>query len=277
MVLRDLIGGLGCAVASIGSHAFAAKMCDLLAHAISFDLMEISEWIVDQATASIVAVHNLGGHGLNGKTCDLLDGLRGGSPPDKAVERKVIELVETQVILGSVNWGQARAKNPAAGAPVDLYQCSLACRRGNRRYVISLYRVATSPASSFCGMSFLNDYSNLLLRIVEKHATCVTARVDTEHHGGRPVDAQGDDGSQISILRQVFTERVQCSGVTLSLREREVCLALLMGHTVGEVASKLSVRPSTVETYTKRAAVKLGVSGRHGLIRWMTGVSNSAA
>jgi DNA-binding NarL/FixJ family response regulator len=73
-------------------------------------------------------------------------------------------------------------------------------------------------------------------------------------------------------LREIFIQRVERSGVTLSLRERDVCLALLMGHTVAEIASKLSVRSSTVETYTKRAAVKLGVSGRHGLTRWVAGV-----
>jgi DNA-binding NarL/FixJ family response regulator len=46
-----------------------------------------------------------------------------------------------------------------------------------------------------------------------------------------------------------------------------------MGHTVAQIASQLSVGSSTIETYTKRAAIKLGVSCRHGLTRWMAGVS----
>ena len=35
------------------------------------------------------------------------------------------------------------------------------------------------------------------------------------------------------------------------------------------VAEELGVKESTVETYIKRAAVKLGISGRHGLTKWM--------
>ena len=250
-------------------------MYDLLSYAMSCDLVHISEWIVDQENANIVAMHNLGGHGLCEKTRDGLDLLCGGDPRDKAVAHKVIELDETQVILGKLNAGvpQSRAKDPTAASRIELYQCSLAGRREDRRYVISLFRAAAAPAFFRHEMSVLLDYSELLLRIVEKHAACITSRAHAEDHLARPVSADSNDRPEISTLHEIFTQRVERSGVALSLREREVCLALLMGHTVAEIASQLSVRSSTVETYTKRAAVKLGVSGRHGLTRWMVGVS----
>ena len=46
---------------------------------------------------------------------------------------------------------------------------------------------------------------------------------------------------------------------------------LLTGGTVPQMAEKLSVKNSSIETYLKRAAAKLGVSGRHGLAKWMVG------
>ncbi|MNF19460.1 Bacterial regulatory protein, luxR family [compost metagenome] len=57
----------------------------------------------------------------------------------------------------------------------------------------------------------------------------------------------------------------------LSTREQEVCLGLLTGGTVPEMAQRLNVKNSSVETYLKRATAKLGVSGRHGLAKWMAG------
>lgn len=47
-------------------------------------------------------------------------------------------------------------------------------------------------------------------------------------------------------------------------------MGLLGGCTVPELAQRLNVKNSSVETYLKRAAAKLGVSGRNGLTKWMT-------
>jgi len=37
------------------------------------------------------------------------------------------------------------------------------------------------------------------------------------------------------------------------------------------MAQRLNVKNSSIETYLKRATAKLGVSGRHGLTKWMAG------
>ena len=72
-------------------------------------------------------------------------------------------------------------------------------------------------------------------------------------------------------LRQVFTERLEHDAIRLSTREQEVCIGLLTGGTVPQMAQRLNVKNSSIETYLKRATAKLGVSGRHGLARWMAG------
>ena len=46
---------------------------------------------------------------------------------------------------------------------------------------------------------------------------------------------------------------------------------LMTGGTVPQMAEKLRVKNSSIETYLKRATAKLGVSGRHGLAKWMAG------
>ncbi|WP_240364853.1 LuxR C-terminal-related transcriptional regulator, partial [Pseudomonas syringae] len=62
----------------------------------------------------------------------------------------------------------------------------------------------------------------------------------------------------------------------LSTREREICLGLLMGSSIRALADKLNVKSSSIETYLKRAAAKLGATGRNGLIKWMAGFSEES-
>jgi len=76
---------------------------------------------------------------------------------------------------------------------------------------------------------------------------------------------------QAGALRHSFGERLVQEAVRLSTREQEVCLGLLTGGTVPEMAQRLNVKNSSIETYLKRATAKLGVSGRHGLTKWMAG------
>ncbi len=65
------------------------------------------------------------------------------------------------------------------------------------------------------------------------------------------------------------SKRGSRASVVLSARESEVCLGLLTGKMLREMADELGVKEGPVETCIKRAAVKLGISGRHGLTKWM--------
>ncbi|MFH7445184.1 LuxR C-terminal-related transcriptional regulator, partial [Pseudomonas syringae pv. tagetis] len=72
-------------------------------------------------------------------------------------------------------------------------------------------------------------------------------------------------------LDQALSGRLAQDSVTLSARELEVCLGLLTGGTVAEMAQRLKLNNSSVQTYLKRATAKLGDSGRHALARSMAG------
>ncbi|MDD1013912.1 helix-turn-helix transcriptional regulator [Pseudomonas rubra] len=101
----------------------------------------------------------------------------------------------------------------------------------------------------------LEDISPLLLPMLDKHINALQPTA-TERSGPER-------------LQQRFLERLSQSALVLSQRECQVCLGLLAGHTAPEQAERLELKVNTVESYLRRAAIKLGISGRHGLLRWM--------
>ncbi|MOA44600.1 Bacterial regulatory protein, luxR family [compost metagenome] len=113
-------------------------------------------------------------------------------------------------------------------------------------------------------LSFLKSLSDTLLPLIERHAQI--SRQILARQPRQPL-AELDQAP----LAQVFDERLALSDIALSVREKEVCLGLLTGGTVPQMAEKLRVKNSSIETYLKRATAKLGVSGRHGLAKWMAG------
>ena len=55
--------------------------------------------------------------------------------------------------------------------------------------------------------------------------------------------------------------------VKLSLRERQVLLAMVQGSTLPDAAQAMGVALTSVVTYRNRALVKLGLASRHELLR----------
>ncbi|CRM78809.1 helix-turn-helix transcriptional regulator [Pseudomonas sp. 58 R 3] len=141
-------------------------------------------------------------------------------------------------------------------------QLHLTRRKDDVRYVLSVYRSHQSESFSPQERSMLQDFSTLLLPMVEKHITAIQpCRQD-----GSPVVAKNQG---LETLRRRIEERLVQSGLTLSNRELEVCVGLLAGRTAPQLAEQLALKVNTVESYLKRAAIKLGISGRHSLLRWM--------
>jgi DNA-binding CsgD family transcriptional regulator len=146
-------------------------------------------------------------------------------------------------------------------------QLHLTHHKDDMRYVLSVYRSHQSDSFSPQERSLLQDFSTLLLPMVEKHITAIQpCRQDSA-----PLPAQNQG---IETLRRRIEERLVQSGLTLSNRELEVCVGLLAGRTAPELAEQLALKVNTIESYLKRAAIKLGISGRHSLLRWMYAVED---
>ena len=128
------------------------------------------------------------------------------------------------------------------------------CHKGNARMEIQVIRADSTYGFSNFERSRLDAISPLLLPMLEKHIDALQP---------------GPERHTKENLEQRFVERLAQSGLKLSGRERQVCLGLLAGHTAPEQAERLALKVNTVESYLRRAAIKLGISGRHSLMRWM--------
>ena len=149
-------------------------------------------------------------------------------------------------------------------------QLHLTRRKDDMHYVLSVYRSHPSKRFSPQERSRLEDFSTLLLPLVEKHISAILpCGTDSE-----PVTAQNQG---IDSLRRRIEERLVQSGLALSRRELEVCVGLLAGRTAPELAEQLALKVNTIESYLKRASTKLGIRGRHSLLRWMYSTEEGAA
>jgi len=176
--------------------------------------------------------------------------------PEGHTRRKISPVYTASVTAGS-------AEPPAA-------QLHLTRRKDDMRYVLSVYRSPPSACFSAQERSLLQDFSTLLLPMVEKHINAIQpCRTVSD-----PVVAQNHG---LDTLRRRIEERLVQSGLSLSKRELEVCVGLLAGRTAPELAEQLALKVNTIESYLKRASVKLGISGRHSLLRWMYATQEGAA
>lgn len=128
------------------------------------------------------------------------------------------------------------------------------CHKGNARMEIQVLRADSTYGFSSFERRHLDAISPLLLPMLEKHIDALQP---------------GPERHARENLEQRFVDRLAQSGLKLSERERQVCLGLLAGHTAPQQAERLALKVNTVESYLRRAAIKLGISGRHSLMRWM--------
>ncbi|KFG98132.1 LuxR family transcriptional regulator [Burkholderia paludis] len=258
---------LGKVISSAGSERFASDMHALLVGSIPVATTRMTEWTLDEPAGEVVHVESLGAFGAT------RDDGRGGAldvhgerePATHPLRNRIVAACDRQLIhVDPMRRGNGGEVAPPRGAGIG-FQCHLVSRKANRRYVISLHRAASHGDFSLQEMSFLRNFADTLLPLVEWHAS---TRQQGVREGGTPRGAVAV-ASGVEALRHEFESRLARASVVLSARESEVCLGLLAGKMLREMAGELGVKETTVETYIKRAAVKLGISGRHGLTKWM--------
>jgi len=235
---------LGELVTSTGDQAFARHMFELVDALVPVNRLEVSEWTLHEDPASHPRIRILGSAGVRVEAAPAAS-LHPLLP-------RILQMQDPLLIQLKAGHSQQRA-----------HPCNLLSSNGNRRWVIGCYRLPSQPAFSLAELSFLKQLSDTLLPLVEHHA-----QIGQEAHG--QADARAD-GCAAGSLRRAFGRRLAQYAVSLSSREQEVCIGLLGGGTVTQMAQHLQVKPSSIETYLKRATAKLGVSGRHGLTKWMAG------
>jgi DNA-binding CsgD family transcriptional regulator len=245
---------MGELIANSGHADFAAHMLHLVDKWVPIHLVDLSEWTLDELRNRVLDIKLLGSAG---EKQDLPPPLTLNSMDDHPLLRDILGMQDPLLI-------QLKAKAKSLYPRGTSHQCNLVSRQGNRRCVISFYRPPNHRGFSLAELSFLKCLSDTLLPLIECHAQSLRQAPHTEVEPAHTLLEQ-------SQLQREFYKRLSLGDITLSAREQEVCLGLLTGGTVPQMAQKLSVKNSSIETYLKRAAAKLGVSGRHGLAKWMIG------
>ncbi len=267
-ILFPLIGKV---IASTGSRHFPRLLHDLVLTKLPVDATHITQIRVKGAGGSRAECATLGAEILSPECMSSLIGAdqqKTALPTDLLIsERALVQRVAD--FSSSVNMGVKQNLAPISYSS----QLHVKSYKNEYFYIISLYR-AQAEHFSTQEQIILQDFSSLLLPLVEKHINAINPHTLFDKNiAAEPLVPENRDND---CLRQRFEDRLAQSGVKLSNREKEICSGLLAGRTAPELAEALALKVNTVESYLKRAVIKMGIRGRHSLIRWMHGHPASA-
>ncbi|WP_244102836.1 helix-turn-helix transcriptional regulator [Burkholderia gladioli] len=265
-----MFGMLGKVISSTGTERFTSDLRKLLIRSVPICSAKVTAWSVDKSAGQVVEVRQLGAVASREQehSADFPGDEEKGDLAVDPLSRRIIAASDIQLIhINHLRICERRGgfETTPAGCHRWRYECHLVSPRAHRRYVISLYRVDPSCAFSLQEMSFLKSCGEVLLPLVEKHAAHPRFRSSL---GVATCVRQHEERTREEPLRLQLQHRLSSAAGVLSEREIEVCVGLLTGSTFREMAEVFSVKPSTVKTYLRRAADKLGFKGRHGLVKW---------
>lgn len=252
--MSDSIVKLGRVISNVGSTRFFSTMQHLIEGAVAIDLMQVAIRRTESHHG-----RRLGTTTLHGP--ELQDRELGAMLPEAAPELPPEQDGPRLIPLA------LRQAGPAEAAPAPAHRCLMLMRRVQVDFVVLLQRGAVCGDFRPEELAALGKLSKALLPLVEQHASMqpsVATEAVPAATESAPLSGQGAD-----TLLQRFRERLDQQNITLSLREQQVCLLNLSGYTLPAICDELDLRAGTVETYLKRARLKLGLSGRYGLSRWM--------
>ncbi|MEO6678918.1 MAG: helix-turn-helix transcriptional regulator [Pseudomonas sp.] len=269
MNLQRLFPHVGKVIASTGSRNFPRMLHDLILTEVPVDATHITEQWIDDRDISELSTSSIGCVGLNNTCIDAIMDTHTVKKPYLLADDIFFEDAKYQKLPDFSCCLLAQDQSDTV-PPKGAAQLHLTSRKNGRRYVLSVYRSHLSQGFSPQECAFLKDFSCLLLPMVEEHVAALLPSAPSRPDAHIALDEPEHGGME--TLRQRFADRLLESGLTLSSRETEVCVGLLAGHTAPELAEQFDLRVNTVESYLKRAAIKMGIGGRRSLIRWMHSV-----
>lgn len=263
MNIQQLFPHLGKVIAGAGSRHFTRLLHDLINASLPVDATHVTQY---RASSGIPVA------GPVPRNCIGSTSPNSAPPPEPIVlspeQLKAAQLYEHAGDTYRVIAGQVGNEPVKAAANCQMHLASYQQKNG-QRCVISVFRTASEEAFTPQERAKLKDLALMLLPIIEEHIASTTpsaSNVTALHGRSHRVD---NKVPALSGLRERFQERLCACELNLSERETEVCIGLLAGHTVPELAERLALKVSTVESYFKRAAVKMSINGRRALLRWL--------
>ncbi len=249
--MRDSIVKLGRVISNVGSTRFFSTMQQMIEGAVAIDLMQVAVRRRDPHHGRRLGIATL--HGPELQECEL-----GGLLPEPDSEQDGPRLFPLA----------PRQAEPGETAPAPGHRCLILMRRAQVDFVMLLRRNGGRAGFRPEEFATLDELSKALLPLVEQHAS-MQPPAAADALPANATEPSTLSGQGADTLPQRFRARLDQQNITLSLREQQVCLLNLSGYTLSAICDELDLRSGTVETYLKRARLKLGLSGRHGLSRWM--------
>ncbi|WP_186048397.1 helix-turn-helix transcriptional regulator [Burkholderia gladioli] len=256
--MRDSIVKLGRVISNVGTTRFFSAMQRFISGTVTIDMMHVSIWHTDPHLGQLVGASTIHGTALH-------DGGFGQRLPETLIEQILDPDGPRLIHLAPRLFDDESAVTPA-------HRCIILMRRVRTHFVVFLQREAERGDFRPDELASLGELSQALLPLVEQHASMqqpATASADDEFAPPAGEASTALPDSAADTLSQRFRERLEQQNITLSSREQQVCILILSGYTLPAICDELDLRASTIETYLKRARIKLGLSGRHGLSRWM--------
>ncbi|WP_175887295.1 helix-turn-helix transcriptional regulator [Burkholderia contaminans] len=128
-------------------------------------------------------------------------------------------------------------------------ECVTYCLTRGVQFSMSVCRARRLPPFSLKELSILKHLALIVLPLAAMHESLVGAKHSGKDGSGTPSDT----------ITRWLNEK-------LTPREAQVCSAFIQGMTTQAIAISMGVKPSTVETFAKRAFIKLEIDSRRQLL-----------
>lgn len=250
---------VGRLIQCIGHNEFFQAMHETIVHAVPVTRTKVTELIVDDSWTTVTETRLLYHTGYTASSTDV-------RPAGRLAAQTAMLSHRTHCVpLGQIPQlapGDL-SDHKCPGDKQRLFECALVSRGIGRAWFIRLHR---NHEFTRAELETLSALSNVLLPLVERHATSRTQ--------ASPYDVESDAAEtaktgDVALLRRRLETRLAEQEMELSNREKQVCVLLLSGISSKAIAQQMNVSESTVQTYIKRAGLKLKFSGLRGLVTWM--------
>ncbi|OSN24790.1 hypothetical protein BV339_00329 [Pseudomonas syringae pv. actinidiae] len=265
MNMQQLFQHLGKLISGIGSRHFARMLHEMITASLPVDATHVIQG-VGRSTNEVTGTPSLGAFG--GSLQQVLN-------PGNESRRLVPVLLSPTERADTRVDKSFRFESPAYNEPekpshllphTSLLQIHIA-HPGKSDYVLSVYRSPSAKAFTGQERARLKELSWVVLPIVEQHIATMTHSLVSTAPPSVAISPKNKE--TMKGIRQRFLGRLDALALSLSSRETEVCVGLLAGFTMPQLADSLDLKVTTVESYYKRAAVKMDLSGRSALLRWL--------
>jgi DNA-binding CsgD family transcriptional regulator len=133
-------------------------------------------------------------------------------------------------------------------------ECVVTYRVGELTYALSVCRARRLPPFSLKELSVVRHVALIVLPLAVAHR-----RIAGDRPAGAEVHApRTPESGTAQRLNDVFEK--------LTSRESEVCARLIRCRKTQDIAHELGIRPSSIDTYARRAFAKLGIESRRQLL-----------